>query len=329
MRRIARCAAAAALCAAAALSLSLGRRPSPPHAASPLAQAALEPASGAAPEPPAGLSVSGPLSPALRDTDVDGDLTSDARGDLVVTPEVRRFFDYFLIAWGDVAPDALRARIVAEIRKRLPERAAAEAVDLLDRYFDYRRRAAALDSGPGSDVEARLAALWDLRREVLGTRNAVAMFGAEEDATRAALERQRIEGDPRLSDAEKDGALEDAEARLPDDERKARADAISAVKLWNDEQALRAQGASAEQIRQLRLERVGPEATSRLEALDQERATFQSALDQSRALQSALAANAALSDTDRTSALQQWVAQHFPAEEQTHAGVLLGLSAAN
>jgi len=328
VRRLALALAAAALPAVAALHFARGARapaptPAPAAAAAVASAAPAEPAAVDAPLP----SPAGPLSPALRETEVDGELTSDVHSDLVVTPEVRRFFDYFLIASGDVPADALRARVVAEIRRRLPERAAAQAIALFDRYLEYRRRAAELDAGGGDDTEARLGALWALRREVIGTRDAAAMFGEEEDAARAALERQRIQDDPRLSDQEKARALAEAEARLPEPERELRADAISAVQLWHDEQALRAQGASPEEIRALRVERVGSEAADRLDALDRERAAFQSTLAQARALQGALAADGALSPEQRASALQLWIAQHFPQQEKTHAGVLLGLPA--
>jgi lipase chaperone LimK len=320
--------AAVALLAAAALFLARSRPPRRHPSVTPAAPApAAAPALAPVAVPPPESATTGPLSPALRDTEVDGELGTDARGDLVVTPDVRRFFDYFLVASTDVSPEAMRERIAAEIRKRLPGKATAEATDLLDRYLEYRRRAAALDADGGNDYEARLSALWALRREVIGTRDAAALFGDDEESVRAALERQRIQTDPRLSDDEKAQALADAEARLPDAERKARADATSALQLWNDEQAARARGASDAEIRALRVERVGPEAADRLDQLDGQRAAFQSAMDQARAQQDALVANDALSDEERTAALRQWIAAHFPPEEQTHAGVLLGLPA--
>jgi len=327
VRRIGLGLAVAVLCAATAFFRAAPRDRAPSRSAASAVRVVAPAGVAPAATPPAPAGANAPLSPALRDTDVDGELSTDSHGDLAVNPDVRRFFDYFLVASGDVAPEVLRARIVAEIERRLPESPAARAVDLLDRYLEYRRRAGALDDRGSPDYEARLTALSALRREVLGTEDAVALFGDDEDSVRAALERQRIASDPRLSEGEKARELADVEASLPEAERKARADAISAVQLLQDEQALRAQGASAEDIRKLREARVGPEAADRLEALDAQQASFQASLAQARDVASSLAANPQLSDPERTAALRAFVQTHFPQEEWLHAGALLGLFA--
>src|SRR5262244_2505399 len=42
-----------------------------------------------------------PAPRSLLGTDVDGTLAVDARGDLVVSPELRRFYEYFLSTTGE------------------------------------------------------------------------------------------------------------------------------------------------------------------------------------------------------------------------------------
>src|SRR5262249_56086368 len=100
----------------------------------------------------------------LRGTRVDGGLAVDADGRFVPGPETRRLFDYFLTATGEEPPERTRSRIVAEIERRLPPSARAEAVALLDRYLDYRERARTFEAS--GDLAARGEAPARLRGEI-------------------------------------------------------------------------------------------------------------------------------------------------------------------
>jgi lipase chaperone LimK len=315
---------AAAALAAAALLVAL-RRPSPPSAppAAVTPRAAVAPAP--APPPPAEPPAAEPEAPRqLQDTEVDGELTSDSRGDLVVTPDVRRFFDYFLVASSDQPSAVIRGRVAAELAKRLAPKAAAQAENLLDRYLRYRERAAEVQTRVGDDVEAQLAALWDLRREVIGARDATALFGDDEELVRDALERQRIMEDPRISDEEKQAKLAAAEARLPEKERAARAAAVAPIQLLQEEQTLRANGGSEEAIRALREQRLGREAADRLESLDRENAAWQARLDAFREQRDAIAIDPNLSNDERARATEDLLYSSFDAQERLRVKALLG-----
>jgi lipase chaperone LimK len=271
----------------------------------------------------------GPRPPSLRGTQVDGDLPTDRRGDLVVGPEVRRFFDYFLSATGEEPIEKIRARTVSEIHRRLRPTAANDAVVLLDRYLEYRERAAALDPADPNDLEAQFAALEEVRREVFGERDAVALFGDEEDASRVALERRRIAEDPRLTAEEKERALEEAEARLPEPEREARAEAVSALRLWQDEQKLRANGASPEELRGLRESRFGKEAADRLEELDQAHDAWRDRVSRFQSGKAAIESDPSLTSDQRASAVDQLLQASFSSTEQIRVHAVLGDAAAS
>jgi lipase chaperone LimK len=270
----------------------------------------------------------GPLPASLQGTAVDGDLPTNARGDLVVGPQVRRFFDYFLTASGEEPMGTIRHRILSEIRQRLPSTTANQAIDLLDRYLTYRERAAVLGPGDPNDLEARLAALEALRREVLGGHDAVALFGDEEDASRAALERRRIAEDPRLSAEAKERALEKEEARLPEPEREARAEAVSALRLWQDEQQLRADGASPQEIRERRESRFGKEAADRLEELDRAGDAWRDRIDRYQHEKTAIDSDPSLNGEQRARAVDQLLQESFSSTEQIRVHAILGDPAA-
>lgn len=224
---------------------------------------------------PVGAGVPSDLPRSLRDSEPDGALALDRDGRLIVSAELRRFFDYFLSATGEEPDAAIRARIAAEIERRLPRAAADEALALLQRHLEYRARAAALGRADSADLETRLLELHELRSEIFGAEIAAALFEQEEAAQRAALAERRILLDPRLSADEKARALVELESRLPPAEREARAELRAELDHRRDERELRAAGVSDAELRALRVQRFGEAAAERLDALDRERAEWQ------------------------------------------------------
>lgn len=213
----------------------------------------------------------------LQDTEVDGNLRVDANGNLIVDAEVRYFFDYFLVATGEEPEANIRARVLAEIRKRLPPKAAAQAVDVFEQYMKYRDEVADLTSNPhgAEELEARLGDLKRIRREQLGPANAEAMFAEEEALDAVTVERKKIEADPSLTLEEKRLRSEALEAQLPPELRVARAQSMAPLRNLQEEQAMIAAGATPEDIRQFREQTVGPTAAQRLEQMEKEEAAFQ------------------------------------------------------
>src|SRR4030095_17057431 len=98
-----------------------------------------------APAPPA----AGAPPPALQDTEIDGALAVDANGELIVSPALRRFFEYFFVATGELSEERIRARIAREVAARASGVAQQRALDLLDRYVAYRARGRTLAGAAG------------------------------------------------------------------------------------------------------------------------------------------------------------------------------------
>jgi lipase chaperone LimK len=288
-------AAAGALLAAVGLALALaGGRGAAPPAAPGAAPGAAAPAAASREEPPprAGTPPREDLPASLRGTAVDGDLLLDPGGRFVPGPEALVLFDYFLAATGEEPEERIRSRIVAEIRRRLPPQAAAEAEALLERYLAYRAEAAALfaaESAP-ADPERRFQLVRELRRKVFGAGLAAALFGEEERVVALDVERRRIARDETLDAGERARRLEALEAQLPEAERSARREARAALELRAAEAALRAAGAGPAEIAAERERRFGPEAAARLAALDLRRAEWDARVAAYRAERDALRA---------------------------------------
>jgi lipase chaperone LimK len=260
----------------------------------------------------------------LRGTGVDGGLLVDAQGRFVPTRDARRLFDYFLTATGEAPDDLIRARIVREIKRRLPPDAARDARTLLEDYLVYRERVrgvADADDPSDDDLDARLATLVALRRAVLGPVAAEAFFADEEADARRLLEQRRIANDPSLPPEERaariDALVAAEEATLPSETREARATARRATVLRAAEEEIRAHGGSDAEVAAARERLVGPEAAARLAALDRRRAEWRGRVDAFRAARDRLRADPALTPEAREAAVARLLAESFtPAERQ-------------
>jgi lipase chaperone LimK len=226
--------------------------------------------------------------------------------------------------------DAIRARIVVAIQRRLPASAAPDAVDLLDRYLLYRERARQLaeTASPDEDAHARFAAIWALRREVLGPADADAFFADEEAYDRVALERARIMTDPFLSAEERAQRLPDVDAAIPEPMREARDAATLPMRLDAAAAALRAAGGSNADVDALRTDMVGADAATRLAALDREEAEWRRRLDGFRDARSAIEQETTRSTDDRTRAVGELMQRSFTPTERLRVEALDRLASA-
>lgn len=216
-----------------------------------------------------------PLPASLAGTALDGGFVVDAHGRLVVTRDALDLFDYYLAASGEEPLATIRARIAREIETRLPPDARPAAFDLLERYLAYREALRALHRDEGLAelaLELRFQRIRELRREHFAAHEREALFAAEEERWRIDLERRRVAMDPDLSSDERAQRLAALDAELPREVREARETTLAALRLREDEAALRARGASDAEIHALRERRFGADAAARLAALDRQRA---------------------------------------------------------
>jgi len=216
----------------------------------------------------------GPLPASLRGSEIDGSLEVDADGDFHPTPEVRRLFDYFFSAAGEEPDEVIRGRILLHLYENLPPRAAGQAAQLLDDFMALREAARELASAESvpRDLERRWQWIRELRREYLGAENAEALYGEEEYVIMLDMQRREVLLDETLDEQERAERLEAIEVRLPDRVRQARRAASAPARVRTEVSALRAAGASEDEIFALREREFGREAALRLAELDRRRA---------------------------------------------------------
>lgn len=260
------------------------------------------------------------LPPSFRGTQVDGGLSVDRFGNLVVREETRRLFDYFLSALGEERLTASVARLRRHIADALEDPAESQALGLLERYLTYKLELHDLERGlpRQADLAAvrhRHGQVQALRARLFSVDEHQAFFGFEEAYDGFTLQRLAIVHDDTLSDQQKALAIDGLRNSLPDPVREALVPQLQ-QELRARSQALLSAGGSAGQLRQLRQQLVGAEATTRLEALDQRREAWNSRVTGFERDRARIAATPGLAETDKQDAIERLLDERFDARER-------------
>lgn len=253
-------------------------------------------------------------------TEVDGSFRVDAAGNLIISEDIRRIFDYFLASIGEESLDASVSRLRNYIDSQLQEPARARAQALLEQYLSYKRELVLLerDLPQMASLDAmrqRETAMQALRARLFDSETHQAFFAREEGYNRFTLERLAIQYDSTMSAEEKGVAVDRLRASLPEE-------------LQQHTARLQAEGASAAQIRQMRQQLVGAEATTRLEALDSQRQSWQRRLDDYITAKAKIQVNEGLSSGDKRAAIEALAAERFDERERLRLDAAEQLAAA-
>src|SRR5262249_21514438 len=141
-----------------------------------------------------------------------------------------------------------------------------------------------------------------------------------------AGEAARTAADGSLSPDERARRIAALDAGLPPAVREARARALGPLALAKAEAQLRAHGASAEDIRRLREQIVGPEASGRLAALDQRRAEGQRRRDATRGARQTISRDTTLDAAERDRRIQELLTERFTPPERLRVQALAATS---
>lgn len=275
--------------------------------------------------PTAALVDPGPLPPSLQGTRHGVILHSDAHGRLLLQAELLQLFDFYLAGREEEGLDKVLTRIHQALAAQLQGQALAQARDLLRRYVDYRIALQHLPQA-GSDLDPtalrlRLDAINGARLQFFSAEEYAALFARDNAEDEYMLQRLALARQDGLSAAQRQQALAELELQLPEDVRLVRAESVRHGELYASTQALQEQGASAEEIRQLREQSLGSEAADALAALDRQHAAWQQRLNDYARERDKLR-TAGLSQSDLQAALTQLQSSRFDEFERKRVQAL-------
>lgn len=271
-------------------------------------------------QPPVLAAGLAPLPPSFSGTQVDGQFHVDEAGNLIISEDIRRIFDYFLSAMGEEPLSATIKRLRDYIASQLQAPARDQALALLDQYLDYKKQLVQLekDLPQVPNIEGLLQreqAVKAMRASIFSAEAHQAFFANEEAYNQFTMQRLVIRHDKNMTDTQKAEALDQLRNNLPEALQDAVVPQLQ-TELNQQTAALKAEGASPAQIQQLRLQLVGSEATARLEALDQSRLQWSQRLNQYRQEKARIESSNGLNDSDKQAALQALAEERFDKQER-------------
>lgn len=251
------------------------------------------------------------LPASLAGSEVDGEILIDEQQNLVVTSRLRDLFDYFLNTLGEETLPTILDRIRAYVTHRVPEPAQSQALRLLDQYVAYRQAVEKLGTktSPNEafdvDVIERLKSREiALRQQYFSSAEMAAFFGMQDAIDQNALASLRVQQNPNLSASQKAAQIAQLQQQLPEEVKAQLKPTLQIEQLNQLTDEWKQRGGSAEELRQIRTNLVGAEATERLEKLDQEDTAWQQRIDQYLAARQQVLNNKALSDAQQQSQIK-------------------------
>lgn len=242
-----------------------------------------------APAPAAPTQTAAPWpAPSLAGTEPDGQV-HQAGGQLLLSPQLLRRFDYWLTTYGERPLDAIEADVRQDMAKELNTDAQAQAMSLWKAYVAFKAELARLPALPGGTLDAeslaqQVQAVRAVRARHFSAAQVQALFAAEDADDDQALARLRIQQDTTLTATERARRLSALQARLTPAQREAEAAPLVHQTVREAVEAARARGADVAEVQAIRTRLVGPEAAARLAALDDTEAAWQARVQRFRQL---------------------------------------------
>lgn len=286
----------------------------------------------------------GPLPGSLEGTIMQQALALDEDGNLRISGDIQRIFDFFLATIEEEDLSVILQRIEEYLDFHLDEPALSQSLDIMNQYIAFKKalfdfevqRSETLKAVtesqsmlpttiPGETyldlLEEQLLAQKDLRSLHLDPQVHEAFYADEEVYDDYSLARIKVQADKILSEAEKQQKLAEIDARAPAELVASRRETQITDILKAETQALKERGASASEIKQLRTEMLGAEAAERFEALDQERAVWQQRIDGYIEQRQTILAMQGLSTQAKAQQIEQLRQTQFDQREQIRISV--------
>jgi len=276
-------------------------------------------------------SVYGPLPRSLRGTRIPAAFELDSEGHLVITSTIKSVIEYFLSATGEETIETLVARIEEFMTQQLKGPARLEALDVLSQYIGYKVALVELERNLAENLKlsgqsADYLTLFQHRRETRMNNLSPEVYDAffenedKEDSYTAGL--LEVRRNKELSAEEKAAQSLALEQVLPPKEQAVKQAERARENLNKDIQIARDNGASEEQIFQMRSEVYDYETAERFAAADLKKVEWNSRYEQYRLQRQSILNNHGLSDGDKASEIYTVQTQFFNQTEQRRLSTL-------
>jgi len=280
----------------------------------------------------------GPLPGSLEGTIMANALVVNEEGNLRISSDIRRVFDYFLSTSNEESLEVIFARINEYLEHHLEHPALNQAKDILAGYIDLKKalydfqieRSELMKQNleerqfSGNKLlllEEQLLARNELRAKFLSEEVYEAFYADEQVFDKYTLDRMKVTSNQSLSESEKHELLLQLDNEAPEELVQARQQTQISDTLKNRTAQLRKQGADETAIRALRTEMFGEEAAVRFDELDKQRAEWKRRLNQYMTKRREILSSEGISMQDRQSQVDDLRANEFDERESIRVKV--------
>ncbi|KZY96847.1 hypothetical protein A3743_21685 [Oleiphilus sp. HI0072] len=283
----------------------------------------------------------GTLPDSLQGTQMQQSLQVDDQGNLRISSDIKRVFDYFLSTIEEEELDIVLARIDEYLSYYLQEPALTQSKQILAQYislkqalYDYELSRSEsikgmMESGELMADKGRYVALLseqlnaqsEMRAQYLDAEVYEAFYASEEAYDQYTLARLSVEAEEGLSEEEKAQRLAQVDAQAPYDIIESRREARITDELNARVAKIEEEGGGYDEVRAVRVEMFGVEAAERFDTLDQERAQWQARIDSFLDQRQEILLIEGLSAEERQAQVDTLRASQFDSREQIRVKV--------
>jgi len=271
------------------------------------------------------------LPASLADIDSGVVLQMDKHGNLIVNSDTLDLFEFYLSAMGEEPLEQILLRIRHHIEKQLTSAAKDQAFSLLKNFVDYKIELSTLSTAPNNlathehsqleSLKLQKTQVSSLRAHYFSPSTYQAFFKQEETYDNFMLSQLEIRQNPLLDDAQKKQQLDAIVNDLPQEIKDTRESVSRHAELYQAAQDLRDNGASKEDVYQLRATSLGTDAAMALAELDEKRNHWRQRLNR-YAQQRDTILSSGLTDNDRQTAIESLIQQNFSQPESIRVKAL-------
>ena len=199
-------------------------------------------------------------------TQPDGAIHIDENGNVIIDKDLKRLFDYYLTAIGELPLDQMRKYLQKLAGEELNPAQLQQLLSYFDQYHNYLTKADLFSQSMGDNLslQEKMQLLSEFRSDSLGLTMAKAFFADEQDYIEFVMTEKNSDD---LEAQQKDWLQAENQATEFQD-----------VVIENRE-FNKAENINTTEVNQYRVEKYGLEAANRLSQLDQQRAQWQSVVD--------------------------------------------------
>ncbi|MEG0487634.1 MAG: lipase secretion chaperone [Acinetobacter sp.] len=258
-------------------------------------------------------------SKSQQDTQINCQIRVDSSNRLIVNEQTKDCFEYFITQYGEKSIDQIKTDFMTYLKASYQQPVLSQLEDLWSRYVDYRSKLGDLQA-PTADKDSPqyyqqiVNNTQSLRKKFFSDYEIQGLFGAQDVYDQYTVDRIGVMNDKNLSAIEKAEKLKQLFNQLPEDWKENLQQISQLEDLRKLTSEIKARGGSAQELRQMRTNLVGAEATQRLEILDVQRSDWKSKVNQYLAERDTIM-NSSMNDTAKQSAVSQLKSQQFSNQQ--------------